>query len=132
MGMPENVVVEVLAAHSDRLVSDKAKNEDYLDLFPDDRDELAPLLRIAALVRELLVPVAPSPAFAAGLKHDLLAAAIRRTQEQQGNKQALLFQRRGILIGAVGSGLSVVGIVAVLLWRRRSIARAYDTMTCTG
>jgi hypothetical protein len=130
MGMPENVVVEVLAAHADRLVSEKAKNEDYLDLFPDDRDELAPLLRIAELVRELLMPVTPAPAFEAGLKHDLLAAAIRRTQEQQSNKQALLLQRRGILIGVAGSGLSVVGIVVVLLWRR-SIARAYDTTTCT-
>ena len=124
--MSENMVVEVLAAHADHLIDNEADSEDYLNLFPAHRDELAPLLRIAERVRAVLVPVAPSPAFEAGLKRDLIAAAIQRAEEQGNGKRVSLFRRRGVLIGAaaVGSALSVAGIVAALLWRQRSIARA--------
>lgn len=123
--MPENVVVEVLAAHADRLVGNKANGEDYLNLFPAYQAELAPLLRIAERVKAVLAPVTPSPAFEAGLKQDLLAAALQRSEEQKEEKQVFFLRRRGVLIGAaVGSVLSVVGIIAALLWRQRSIARA--------
>jgi hypothetical protein len=124
--MSENMVVEVLAAHADHLIDNEADGEDYLNLFPAHRDELAPLLRIAERVRAVLVPVAPAPAFEAGLKQDLIAAAIQRTEEQGSGKRVSLFRRRRVLIGAaaVGSALSVAGIVAALLWRQRSIARA--------
>jgi hypothetical protein len=124
--MAENVVVEVLAAHADRLVGNEANGEDYLNLFPDYQAELTPLLRIAERVKAVLVPVMPSPAFEAGLKQDLLAAAIGRAEGQKNRKPVSFLRRRGVLIGAaaVGSVLSVAGIVAALLWRQRSIARA--------
>ena len=123
--MSENVVVEVLAAHADHLVGNQANNADYLNLFPAYQTELAPLLRIADRVKAVLVPATPSPEFEAGLKQDLLAAAIQRAEEQANEKQVSFLRRRGFLIGAaVGSVLSVVGIVAALLWRQRSIARA--------
>ncbi|UCC86056.1 MAG: hypothetical protein JSV81_14500 [Anaerolineales bacterium] len=123
--MPENVLVEVLAAHADRLVGNQANGEDFLELFPDHKAELAPLLRVAERVRAVLVPVTPTPAFETGLKKDLLEAAIRRVEEQKSKKKVSFLRRRGVLIGAaVGSVLSVAGIIAALLWRQRSIARA--------
>jgi hypothetical protein len=124
--MPENVVVEVLAAHADRLVGNKAQSEDFLKLFPDHKAELAPLLRVAERVKAVLVPVAPQPAFELGLRKDLLEAAIQRAEEQRSPRQVSFLRRRGVLIGAaVGSVLSVAGIIiAALLWRQRSAARA--------
>ncbi len=123
--MPENVLVEVLAAHADRLVGNQANGEDFLELFPDHKAELAPLLRVAERVKAVLVPVTPTPAFETGLKKDLLEAAIRRVEEQKSKKKVSFLRRRGVLIGAaVGSVLSVAGIIAALLWRQRSIARA--------
>jgi hypothetical protein len=123
--MPENVLVEVLAAHADRLVGNQANGEDFLELFPDHKAELAPLLRVAERVKAVLVPVTPTPTFETGLKKDLLEAAIRRVEEQKSKKKVSFLRRRGVLIGAaVGSVLSVAGIIAALLWRQRSIARA--------
>jgi hypothetical protein len=123
--MSENVLVEVLAAHADHLMDD-GDSKNYLTLFPAHRAELAPLLRIAEQVKAVLVPVTPTPAFEAGLKQDLLAAAIQRAEEQSKKKRVSFLRRRGVLIGAaaIGSVLSVAGIVAALLWRQRSIARA--------
>jgi len=124
--MSEKVVVEVLAAHADHLIGNQAGSEDYLNLFPAYRVELAPLLRIAERIKEVLVPATSAPAFEAGLKQDLIIAAIQRAEERSKKKRISLLRRRGVLIGAaaIGSALSVAGIVAALLWRQRSIARA--------
>jgi hypothetical protein len=125
--MPENVIVEVLAAHADQLIGKQGDSQDYLNLFPAYRAELAPLLRVAERVKAALVPVAASPAFEAALRQDLLAAAVQRTKEreQTKSKRIAFLRRREVLIGAaVGSALSVLGILAALLWRQRSIARA--------
>ena len=120
------MVVEVLAAHADQLIGDGAEGEEYLNLFPAYRAELTPLLRVAERIKTALVPVAPSPSFEAGLKQDLMAAAIKRAEEQEEKRRVLFLRRRGVLIGAaaVGSVLSVAGIVAALLLRQRAIARA--------
>jgi hypothetical protein len=124
--MSDNVVVEVLAAHADRLMDDGPESEDYLNLFPAYRAELTPLLGIAERVKAALVPVTPSPAFEAGLKQDLLEAAIQRAEEKEEKKRVSFLRRRGVLIGAavVGSALSVAGIIAALLLRQRATARA--------
>jgi hypothetical protein len=124
--MSDHVVVEVLAAHADHLTSDGPESDDYLKLFPAYRAELKPLLKIAERVRAALVPVRPSPAFEAGLKQDLLEAAIQRAEEREEKKRVSFLRRRGVLIGAaaVGSVLSVAGIVAALLLRQRAMARA--------
>jgi len=124
--MSDNVVVEVLAAHADQLMGDGVESEEYLNLFPAYRAELTPLLRVAEQIKSALVPVAPSPAFEAGLKKDLLGAAIKRAEEREEKRRVSVLRRRGVLIGAaaVGSALSVAGIVAALLLRQRAIARA--------
>ena len=124
--MSDNVVVEVLAAHADHLMDDGPESEDYLNLFPAYRAELTPLLGIAERVKAALVPMTSSPVFEAGLKQDLLEAAIQRAEEKEEKKRVSFFRRRGVLIGAaaVGSALSVAGIIAALLLRQRAMARA--------
>ena len=122
--MPDHVVVEVLAAHADNLAGNEANSEEYLDLFPTYKEELGPLLRIADQVKAALLPVAASSEFEAGLKQDLLEAAIQRAEEREQRQQVSFLRRRGLLIGAaVGSVLSVAGIITALLLRQRSIAR---------
>jgi len=122
----ENVIVEVLSAHADHLVGDQVNGEEYLNLFPAYRAELAPLIRIAERIKATLVPVTPAPAFTATLKQDLLAAALQRAEKQRSHPRVSFFRRRGFLLGAaaLGSVLSVAGVVAALLWRQRSMARA--------
>jgi hypothetical protein len=123
--MPENIVAEVLAAHADQLVSGETGSEDYANLFPAHEGELTPLLQIAQRVKTTLVPVTPSPEFEAGLKRELLAAAMQRAEAKRSRRHVPLLQRREVLIGAaVGSAISVAGIVAALLWRQRYTARA--------
>ena len=125
--MPKNVIVEVLAAHADQLLSNQGDGEDYLNLFPAYRAELAPLLRVAERVKTALVPVTASPSFEAALRRDLLTAAARHAHEHTEikRKRSAFLRRREVLIGAaVGSALSVLGILAALLLRQRSMARA--------
>jgi hypothetical protein len=119
--MPDNIIAEVLAAHADQLLNEETGSEDYAHLFPAHEGELASLLQIAQRVKAALVPATPSPEFEAGLKRELLTAAMQR----RSRKPIPLLQRRGVLIGAaVGSAISVAGIVAALLWRQRYTARA--------
>jgi hypothetical protein len=123
--MPDNVIAEVLAAHADQLLHKETDSEDYAHLFPAHEGELAPLLQIAQRVKAALVPATLSPEFEAGLKRELLAAAVRRAEAKRSGKPIPLLQRRGVLIGAaVGSVISVAGIIAALLWRQRYTARA--------
>jgi hypothetical protein len=123
--MPDNIIAEVLAAHADQLLNRETNSQDYADLFPAHEDQLTPLLQIAQRVKATLVPVTPSPEFEAGLKRELLTAAAKRAEAQRSRKHSPLLQRRGVLIGAaVGSAISVAGIVAALLWRQRDTAGA--------
>ena len=124
--MSDNVIVEVLAAHADQLAGNGADGEDYLNLFPTYRAELAPLLGIAERLKAALIAVEPATAFEAGLRQDLMKAAIKRAEEKEKRRRIPRLRRRGILIGAaaVGSALSVAGIIAALLLRQRALARA--------
>jgi len=123
--MPDNILAELLAAHADQLLNEETGSEDYAHLFPAHEGELASLLQIAQRVKAALVPTTPAPEFEAGLKRELLAAAVRRAEAKRSRKSIPLLQRRGVLIGAaVGSAISVAGIVAALLWRQRYTARA--------
>jgi hypothetical protein len=122
--MPDKVIVEVLAAHADHLAANRGGGEDYLNLFPAYHSELAPLLRIAEQVKAALAPVTASPEFQSGLKRDLLAAAFQRAEKRRSKRRTSFLLSRKVLIGAaLGSVISLAGIVAALVWRQRSIAR---------
>ena len=117
--MENGVLVEILAAHADQLNEGGGEGDAYLAMFPAYREELSPLLATAGRVKEVLAPVRPEPAFREDLRKGLMAAARQRQAQvvvaPQGGRG------RGILIGAaaLGSVISVAGLLAHLLRSRR-------------
>ena len=125
--MREAVTANVLTAHADYLVSIKTWDEDQMKRLPTHQVELEPLLGIAERLNEALKPVTPAPAFKTRLRQELLAEAERHAEERGIVKRVPFLRRKEVVIGvaaAIGSVLSVAGIVVALLWRQRSVARA--------
>jgi len=116
--MEEKVLAEILAAHADQLKKGQGKGSDYLVMFPEYQEKLEPLLEIAEKVKEVLVPVEPTPAFCQSLHDDLLAAGQRRLAE--GVPQLARSPGRQILIraAALGSAVSVAGAIAYFIHSR--------------
>jgi hypothetical protein len=79
--MDKKVLREILAAHADQLNSGEATGEDYLRLWPERDDELAPLLDVAEQVQSTLTPIAPASDFEEELKRQLLTTAHIRQVE---------------------------------------------------
>ena len=117
--MDDRVLIEVLTAHADQLNEGGGEGDAYLAMFPAYREELAPLLATAGRAKEALAPVRPEPAFREDLRRGLLAAARQRQAQvvvvPQGGRG------RDILIGAaaLGSAISVAGLLARLLRSHR-------------
>ncbi|HHS97843.1 MAG TPA: hypothetical protein ENK08_08090 [Chloroflexi bacterium] len=109
--MEEGRVIELLAAHADRLNDPSAPLPEPR---PEEMKYLAPLMEIAERLKATLVPVEPSAAFVRSLRRELVEAARRRQTPSQRS-------RRGWIIGAaaLGSALSVAGVVALILRLRR-------------
>ncbi len=109
--MNDNTLMEVLAAYADDLNNGRADRETCLRQFSGRHEELKTLLHLAEQVKQVLVPVEPSPTFVQKLLRQLVVA--------DGQEQARSY-RREVVIGAaaVGSVLSVIGIVAYLLRNR--------------
>lgn len=111
-------ITEILAHHADLLNSERLpERETFLADYPDQREELAPLLEIAARVKRTLVPVRPTPTFRKRLHDGLIMAATH----QQAHR--ILIEKKdepqwGWLLGAAALG-SAAGLVA-LVWRARS------------
>jgi len=116
--MEEKVLAEILAAHADQLKKGQGKGSDYLVMFPEYQEKLEPLLETAEKVKEVLVPVEPTPAFCQSLHDDLLAAGQRRLAG--GVPQLARSHGRQILIRAatLGSAVSVAGAIAYLIRSR--------------
>jgi len=112
MKSKERRVTEILAAHAERLTNSSAPP---VELSPGEAAYVGPLMEIAERLKETLVPVEPPAAFVRSLGRELVEAARRR------HAAAQRF-RRGILIGAaaLGSALSVAGVVTLVLLRRRT------------
>ncbi len=79
--MDKRMLKEILAAHADQLVKGKAASRNYLDLLPDQDDDLAPLLSVAERVESILKPVAPPNSFEQQLKQELLSIAHKHQAE---------------------------------------------------
>jgi|GEM_PF-801198 len=76
--MDERLVTEILAAHADRLVAKIDLAEHYLAMFPEGRASLAPLMNLAAQVKQAMQPATPDPAFRLELRQQLITAARRQ------------------------------------------------------
>ncbi len=110
-------VTELLAAHADQLNKNRAVPNDSLPAAsPQDREELASLMAVAARVKQTLKPVEPAPAFRARL-HDGLMLAAHHQQAQRIYIDKRGEPQWGWLLGAAAAA----GIIAVV-WRSRTQA----------
>lgn len=73
--MKEELLVEVLAAHADHLNEQEDHTQTYLEMFPEDRETLLPLFRLAHELKLTLIPVEAPPAFREHLYVDLIETA---------------------------------------------------------
>ncbi len=121
--MSIDLTSEILAIHADQLnKGEPVATEVFLAPFPDRRDELAPLLDVAARVKRTLKPVKPATAFRSRLHDGLIMAA----SHQQAHR--ILIARHdepqwGWLLGAAAIG-SAAGLIALVLRARAGRAQS--------
>jgi hypothetical protein len=122
MRMEIEQIVESIVARVDRLIGMPFGSDNNLKLSPMNQAELASLIQLSGLIKDVLVPVPHRPAFQAKLKANLLAAASQRLAVQQMESHLSFWRRRWILVGAAaGSAVWVAGIVAAFLVHQRTI-----------
>jgi hypothetical protein len=110
--MSEQLVVELLAVHADRLSSPTSAVEIVdADLSADEQDELASLVQLAEQLKCSMPRVRPSPAFVHTLGEELVASASAQSTRDE-------HKRRSVLIGAaaVGSVVSIASIVGAIVY----------------
>ncbi len=121
--MSIDLTSEILAIHADELnKGEPVATDAFLAQFPDRREELAPLLEVAARVKRALKPVRPEPAFRSRLHDGLIMVA----SHQQAHR--ILIARHdepqwGWLLGAAAIG-SAAGIIALVLRARAGRVQA--------
>ena len=113
--MDERTLSEILAAHADHL-NRGGNGKDYLVMFADHRDQLAPLLALAERVKRVLVPVQASPLFRDQLRRDLTSAAQGGRDTAQPVRPS---HRLELVIGAAAIGVSV-SLAGFVAYQRRS------------
>ncbi|HID64233.1 MAG TPA: hypothetical protein EYP49_16055 [Anaerolineae bacterium] len=128
--MADKELIEILAAHADKLNVGASEETERLAMLPEYQDTLRPLLTVARKVKDALAPVELDPAFCENLRLSLLAAAHQRLASRLSSKPRRpvhLFKRhkKEILIGAaaLGSVVSVAGIVAYWIHSRAAKAQ---------
>lgn len=85
--------------------------------------ELTALAWLARRLQRALRPVEPTPAFRAAL-HASLVASARRQEVEYAPSWAVLHKRHLLIGAAVGSTLSLAGVLAYVLHRREAGRRA--------
>ncbi|MFQ5857568.1 MAG: hypothetical protein ACE5LU_18335 [Anaerolineae bacterium] len=140
--MRDELLMEVLAAHADHLNEEGDHTQAYLDMFPEDRQTLAPLFALAKQLKMILAPVEMSLAFRAELHTGLLQTAeeslpasawrsrfIFRPRLPERLLDLPVFMRlpsppnRQVLVRAAagGAGLAAAGVAAYVLHSKRGI-----------
>lgn len=121
--MDERIEREILAAHTERLNTGLRGQNAYPPMTGEQLHALEPLLQLAELLFEVLVPVEPSPVFVKRLGEELTAAATR-------SQLSLLERyRKGILVtvATLGSALSLAGLILFYFFRERDTAQGTPT-----
>lgn len=108
--------VDLLNAHADALFG---PGTDELPTPPSGDSESAALMALAERVKAALAPITPAPAFVEALGHELVRTAAPAVE-------ILPSQRSSWIIGAaaVGSALSLLGLLHFLRGNRRVLKRA--------
>jgi len=128
--MSDRVLTEILTAHADHLARGEALETEYLTLFPDYREELAPLLGLARQIKEALAPVRPAEAFRRKLRRELLAAAQQRPATPSLIERPRWRRAWVIGVAALGSVISLASAVGVIAYLRH--AKAAKLTAATG
>lgn len=116
--MNRKLLKDILAIHADQLAQDRQVNaEDYSELSPEDRQEIAPLLDVAERVKSTLKPVDPPRKFETNLKKELVTTAHLRQAEgytPPDPSRDLL-----ILAAIIGFIVSLAGVLVALRLRHQ-------------
>jgi hypothetical protein len=115
--MDKKMFKEILAAHADQLLSGKATGKDYLDLLPEQDEELIRLLAVAERIESTLKPITPANRFEEALKRELLTTAQRRQVE--GYSPPRPFRDLFFVLVTIGFVVSL-GVVLMAARRQRN------------
>jgi hypothetical protein len=109
----EEDAIEVLAAHAETMAG---KLGEPITLKGTEEYYLRPLMTAAERVKGAMLPVEPPGSFVQTLGQSLVEESRRR-------RVAAQRMRRGMVIGAaaLGSALSIVGVLTYVLYKRRNI-----------
>jgi hypothetical protein len=115
--MTDKLLAEVLTAYTDDLNRGIASREIYLAQETEKQDELQALLYLAERLKRTLVSVQPSAKFVQNLGCQLAAIGHGKTM------RVVRDHWREIFVGAaaVGSAISVIGLVAYLVRNRAQV-----------
>ncbi len=117
--MDKKLLKEILAAHADQLATGQFEDEDYIELSPEDKQELESLLYVAERVKSTLRPITPGQNFEEKLKSHLLTTAHQHQAEgyvPPNPDRDLL-----ILVATIGFVLSLAGVLLALKLHRQAI-----------
>lgn len=124
--MSDKALAEALMSYADDLNQGQVDRQVYLEKVSGRDEELETLLHLTEQIKRALVPVYPSPTFVKNLARQLAAVDdknVARLGLMRGH-------RREVFIGAaaLGSALSVLGLVAYLVRSRMQVkARVAST-----
>ena len=113
--MSQRVLAEAVSQIVD---ADENRDKEYLALVADHRSELQPLLDVIRLLKAVLVPVEPSPAFVAALRARLATIPLEELPS------AAPPYPRGLVWGSLAFGSLVSAAAVYLLVARTRAARA--------
>jgi hypothetical protein len=115
--MNDKEVAEVLMAYADDLNRGAVDREKYLERVSGHGDELEALLHLTERLKRTLVPIRPSLTFVNNLARQLAFSGGGEAEYKARG------HRREIFIGAaaIGSALSVIGLVAYLIRNRMQV-----------
>ncbi len=115
--MFDRTLAEVLMAYADELNRGTGQREGHVNQFPDRRADLEALLRLTERIKKALVPVRPSPTFVTNLARQLVTVDMSKMARAARNYRRVIF----IGAAAVGSALSVIGLITYLVRNRTHV-----------
>ncbi len=116
-------LIELLNRQAEEIIRGQVNGTALLEQYPDLAGEAEPLMALANALAQALEPVRPSDHYRAHLRQGLIDAAQRKRARQMAMSQSHRWVPwRPWLLGAaaVGSAVSVLGVIAYLVRNRYS------------